>query len=61
MQAMWAPRRVCGLVAHNVGRVAANVGSQSHGVAKNVGPRVTCLWAQAILIVGRYTYLAGPF
>lgn len=37
VQPMWATPPVCGLVVHNVGPVAANVGQRRFSVAQSVG------------------------
>jgi hypothetical protein len=52
---MWAPSAVCGPLAQNVGRLAANVGLRRRWLAANLVPFPPCLWAQALLLVGRYT------
>jgi hypothetical protein len=54
---MWAREDVCGLFADNVGPSAGNVGLRCRMFAGNVGLIAACLWAHAILIVGRYTYV----
>ncbi|SRR5712691_1272191 len=53
---MWASGPVCGLFADNVGPSAENVGLRCRVFAGNVGSIAACLWAHAILIVGRYRY-----
>jgi hypothetical protein len=51
---MWAQAAVCGPLAQNMGRLAANVGLRRRGLPENLVPFWPCLWAQALLFVGHY-------
>ena len=51
---MWSRSAVGGPLADNVGRLADNAGLRRGGLAANLVPFWSCLWAHALLFVVHY-------
>jgi hypothetical protein len=53
---MWSRAAVCGPLSKNVDRLPDNVGLRRRLLAAKLVPFWPCLWFQALLLVGHYSY-----